>query len=216
MSIYDTLDRLGISLPPTTTPVAAFVPWIRSGPLLFLSGHIARRNGNPWPGQLGASLTTDEGKVAARAVAIDLMSTLHAATSDLHRIKRVIKVMVLVNSAPTFTEHHRVADGASDLFQEVFGGRHARSAFGVAQTLPSSSRARAQTGTAVTLKWLKPWSPWLRNNPDSWASKAFAAATGLESPCRTGQATRQSETGSCTASTRSPSGAAGASGTRTL
>jgi enamine deaminase RidA (YjgF/YER057c/UK114 family) len=135
LSVYEKLDALHITLPDPTPPVAAFVPFLRSGNLLFLSGHIAKTNGKPWVGQLGANLTTAQGKEAARAVAIDLMGTLHAAAGDLNQIKRIVKLMVLVNSTPAFTEQHLVANGASELFAEVFGdsGRHVRSAFGVAQ-----------------------------------------------------------------------------------
>jgi enamine deaminase RidA (YjgF/YER057c/UK114 family) len=135
MSVYDTLKSLGISLPPITPPVAAFVPWVRSGNLLFISGHIAKKNGTPWTGQLGVSLTTENAKQAARSVAIDLMGTLHAASGDLEQVRKIVKLMVLVNSGPSFVEQHLVANGASELFQEVFGehGTHTRSAFGVAQ-----------------------------------------------------------------------------------
>jgi enamine deaminase RidA (YjgF/YER057c/UK114 family) len=135
MAIYETLESLGISLPPVTAPVAAFMPWVRSGDLLYISGHIAKKDGTPWRGQLGVSLTTEEGKQAARAVAIDLMGTLHAASGDLGRVRQIVKLMVLVNSSPNFVEQHLVANGASELFQQVFGehGAHARSAFGVAQ-----------------------------------------------------------------------------------
>ena len=135
MSVYEKLDALNITLPELTPPVAAFVPFLRTGNLLFLSGQIAKNNGKPWVGQLGANLTTEQGKNAARGVAIDLMGTLHAALGDLNKIKRIVKLMVLVNSAPTFTEQHLVANGASELFGEVFGdkGKHVRSAFGVAQ-----------------------------------------------------------------------------------
>lgn len=135
MSIYDKLKDLGIALPPVATPAAAYVPFVRTGNLVFLSGHIARKDGKAWVGQLGKDLGTEEGKAAARAVAIDLMGTLHAAVGDLNQVKRIVKVMSLVNSAPTFTEQHLVTNGASELLGEVFGaaGAHARSAFGVAQ-----------------------------------------------------------------------------------
>ena len=135
MSVYEKLSALGITLPQPTAAVAAFVPTVRSGDLLFVSGHIAKRDGRPWVGQLGNSLTTAEGQRAAHAVAIDLLGTLHAATGDLNQVRRIVKLMVLVNSSPAFTEQHLVANGASELFQEVFGapGAHARSAFGVAQ-----------------------------------------------------------------------------------
>src|SRR6266849_5115457 len=135
MSVYDRLKALNISLPVVEPPVAAFVPVVRSGNLLFVSGHIAKKEGKPWAGKLGENLFTTQGKEAARGIAIELLATLHAALGDLDKITRIVKLLVLVNSAPTFTEQHLVANGASELFVEVFGekGRHARSAFGVAQ-----------------------------------------------------------------------------------
>jgi enamine deaminase RidA (YjgF/YER057c/UK114 family) len=135
MSVYDKLNELKLSLPQPAAPAAAYVPFVRSGNLAFISGHIAKKDGKPWRGQLGLDMTTEQGKEAARSVAIDLMGTLHAAFGDLNRISRIVKLMVLVNSAPTFTEQHLVANGASELLGEVFGtpGTHARSAFGAAQ-----------------------------------------------------------------------------------
>ncbi len=135
MNIYDQLTHLGITLPPLATPAAAYVPFVQTGSLVFLSGHIAKRNGSPWVGKLGVDMTTAEGQAAARAVAIDLLGTLHAAVGDLNRVQRIVKLMALVNSSPQFTEHHLVTNGASDLVVQVFGerGAHARSAFGVAQ-----------------------------------------------------------------------------------
>jgi enamine deaminase RidA (YjgF/YER057c/UK114 family) len=140
-AIQDRLQELGITLVAPTPPAAAFVLYAQLDRALFLSGHIARRDGKPWVGRLGETMTTAEGKEAARAVAIDLLATLQAATGDdLSRIRRITKLLVLVNSAPTFTEQHLVANGASELLQQVFGesGKHARSAFGVAQ-LPFGS-----------------------------------------------------------------------------
>ena len=136
MSVYDKLSQLGISLPPIAMPAAAYVPFVQTGNLVFVSGHIARKDGKPWVGQFGKDIETEEGKKAARAIAIELLGTLHVATGDLNKIKRLVKVMSLVNSASTFTEQHLVTNGASELFAEVFGaekGAHARSAFGVAQ-----------------------------------------------------------------------------------
>ena len=135
MNIYDTLHQLQISLPPIATPAAAYVPYVQTGSLVFLSGHIAKKDGKAWVGQLGRDMTTAEGQQAARAVAIDLLGTLHAAVGDLHRVQRIVKVMSLVNSSPDFTEHHLVTNGCSELIGQVFGtrGAHARSAFGVAQ-----------------------------------------------------------------------------------
>lgn len=135
MNVYDKLKSLDITLPPVSTPAAAYVPFVQTGKLVFLSGHIAKKDGKPWVGKLGKDVFTEEGKRAARAVAIDLLGTLHAAVGDLNRVKRVVKLMSLVNSTPDFTEQHLVTNGASQLIAEVFGeqGAHARSAFGVAQ-----------------------------------------------------------------------------------
>jgi enamine deaminase RidA (YjgF/YER057c/UK114 family) len=136
MSIDEKLLALGISLPSVATPAAAYVMFAQSGNQVFLSGHIAKKDGKPWVGQLGRDLGTEEGKEAARAVAIDLLATLKAACGgDLGRVRSIVKVMSLVNSTPDYTEQHLVTNGASELLVEVFGdaGRHARSAFGVAQ-----------------------------------------------------------------------------------
>ena len=136
MSIQARLDALGIHLPPLAVPAAAYVPFVRSGNLVFISGHIARKDGKPWVGQLGLTMATDEGKAAARAIAIDLLGTLQAASGGLDKVARIVKVLSLVNSTPPFTEHHLVTNGCSELLVEVFGaevGSHARSAFGVAQ-----------------------------------------------------------------------------------
>ena len=137
MNVYDKLTELNITLPPVSVPAAAYVPFVQTGNLVFLSGHIARKDGKPWAAQFGKNITTDEGKLAARAVAIDLMGTLQAACGgDLNRVKRIVKVMSLVNSTGDYTEQHLVTNGASELLGEVFGpekGAHARSAFGVAQ-----------------------------------------------------------------------------------
>ncbi|GHC80617.1 hypothetical protein GCM10007320_22420 [Pseudorhodoferax aquiterrae] len=135
MSIHDKLKALNISLPPVATPAAAYLPFVQTGKLVFLSGHIAKKDGKVWVGQLGKNLSTEEGKAAARAVAIDLLGTLQAATGDLAKVQRIVKLMSLVNSTPDFTEQHLVTNGASELLAELFGpaGAHARSAFGVAQ-----------------------------------------------------------------------------------
>jgi len=135
MSVYERLKAMNISLPTVAPPAAAFVPAVRTGNLLFVSGHIAKKDGKPWAGKLGENLSTAEGKEAARGIAIELLATLHAALGDLNKISRIVKLLVLVNSAPGFTEQHLVANGASEFLIEVFGerGPHARSAFGVAQ-----------------------------------------------------------------------------------
>jgi enamine deaminase RidA (YjgF/YER057c/UK114 family) len=135
MNVYDKLTALGITLPPVSTPAAAYVPFVRTGNLVFLSGHIAKKDGKAWVGKLGMDIFTEEGKRAARAVAVDLLGTLHVAVGDLNKVKRIVKLMSLVNSTPDFNEQHLVTNGASQLIAEVFGdkGAHARSAFGVAQ-----------------------------------------------------------------------------------
>jgi enamine deaminase RidA (YjgF/YER057c/UK114 family) len=136
MTIQDRLQTLGITLPPVAVPAAAYVPFVQSGQLVFISGHIAKRDGKPWVGQLGTTMTTVEAVAAARAVAIDLLGSLQAAVGDLNRVKRIVKVLSLVNSSASFTEHHLVTNGCSELLVAVMGtqvGAHARSAFGVAQ-----------------------------------------------------------------------------------
>ncbi|AEI81558.1 endoribonuclease L-PSP (plasmid) [Cupriavidus necator N-1] len=132
---YEKLAAMGIELDPILVPGAAFEMAVQSGNLVFVSGHIARRSGASWQGKLGAGIGTEEGKAAARAAAVDLVATLHEFLGDLCRVKRIVKVMSLVNSSTDYTEQHVVTNGASELLREVFGevGRHARSAFGVAQ-----------------------------------------------------------------------------------
>lgn len=139
MSALARLKQLGITLPPVSTPAAAYVPFVQTGNLIFISGNIARKDGKAWVGQLGLTMETDEGKEAARSIAIALMGTLQAACQasgkTLDDVKRIVKVLSLVNSTPTYTEQHLVTNGCSELLAEVFGdaGQHARSAFGVAQ-----------------------------------------------------------------------------------
>ena len=136
MSYYEKLNALNITLPAVATPAAAYVMYAQTGNTVFLSGHIAKKDGAVWSGQLGKNMETAEGKQAARAVAIDLIATLQAACGgDLNRVKRIVKLMSLVNSSGEYTEHHLVTNGASELIGEIFGenGKHARSAFGVAQ-----------------------------------------------------------------------------------
>jgi enamine deaminase RidA (YjgF/YER057c/UK114 family) len=134
-NVYDKLKELGIELPTAGAPAAAYVMSAQSGNTVYLSGHIAKKDGKVWAGKLGDTLTTEDGKVAARSIAIDLLATLHAHVGDLNRVKRIVKLMSLVNSTLDFTEQHLVTNGASELVADVFGerGKHARSAFGVAQ-----------------------------------------------------------------------------------
>lgn len=134
MNAHDKLKALNITLPAVAAPAAAYLPFVQTGNLVFLSGHLAKKDGKVIVGQLGKNMTTEEGKAAAHAVAIDLMGTLEAAVG-LGKVKRIVKLMSLVNSTSDFTEQHLVTNGASELFGEIFGdaGKHARSAFGVAQ-----------------------------------------------------------------------------------
>ncbi|MEW9585541.1 RidA family protein [Paraburkholderia sp. DGU8] len=134
-NVYDKLKELGIELPVAGAPAAAYVMSAQSGNTVYLSGHIAKKDGKVWAGKLGATLGTQEGKAAARSIAIDLLATLHAHVGDLNRVTRIVKLMSLVNSTLEFTEQHLVTNGASELIADVFGerGKHARSAFGVAQ-----------------------------------------------------------------------------------
>jgi enamine deaminase RidA (YjgF/YER057c/UK114 family) len=138
--VYTQLQALHISLPPVAVPAAAYVPFVQTGSLVFLSGHIAKQDGKAWVGQVGRDMTTAQAATAARAVAVDLLGTLHAACqaagTDLNGVKRIVKVMSLVNSTADYTEQHLVTNGCSELLGQVFApgvGAHARSAFGVAQ-----------------------------------------------------------------------------------
>jgi enamine deaminase RidA (YjgF/YER057c/UK114 family) len=139
-TVYERLKALQITLPDVPVPVvagydAAFVPFVRTGNLVYLSGRLAKKEGKPWSGKVGEQITTLEGKQAARGIAIELLATLQSALGDLDKIQRIVKLLVVVNSTPNFTEPHLVANGASELFLEIFGerGAHARSSFGVAQ-----------------------------------------------------------------------------------
>jgi len=134
-NISERLKALGVDLPPPGPPAAAYVMAATSGNMVFLSGHIAKKDGKPWAGKLGKDMNTDTGKAAARAIAIDLIATLQCHLGSLDKVKRIVKVMGLVNSTSEFTDQHLVINGCSELLFEVFGdaGKHARSAFGVAQ-----------------------------------------------------------------------------------
>ena len=139
-TVYERLKALQITLPDVPPPVvdgyvAAFVPFARTGNLVYLAGRLAKKDGKPWPGKVGERITTLEGKQAARGIAIELLATLHDALGDLEKIKRIVKMVVMVNSTPNFTESHVVANGASDFFLEILGerGAHARTSHGGAE-----------------------------------------------------------------------------------
>jgi enamine deaminase RidA (YjgF/YER057c/UK114 family) len=136
MAIHQRLKERNIQLPDVSVPAAAYVPYVQTGNLLFISGHIAKKDGKPWVGQLGTNMDTDIGRQAAESIAVDLLGTLQAACAgDLNRIRRIVKVVSLVNSSSSYTEHHLVTNGCSELLVYILGeaGEHARSAFGVAQ-----------------------------------------------------------------------------------
>jgi enamine deaminase RidA (YjgF/YER057c/UK114 family) len=136
MAIHQRLKERNIPLPDVSAPAAAYVPYVQTGQLLFVSGHIAKKDGKAWVGQLGTNMDTETGRQAAEAIAIDLLGTLQAACGgDLNRIKRIVKVVSLVNSNGAFTESHLVTNGCSELLMHILGeaGAHARSAYCVAQ-----------------------------------------------------------------------------------
>lgn len=125
---------LALDLPTLNVPVGSYSMVVRTGNLLYLSGHGAFEDGRPMhTGRLGETMTTEQGVRAAEAVMLNLLATVQAELGDLSRLARVIKVVVFVNSTPDFTEQHLVANGATDLLASVFGaaGRCARSAVGV-------------------------------------------------------------------------------------
>ena len=135
------LEQMGITLPEPQAPVANYVPAVRTGDLLFLAGSGPARgaDGKVTLGKLGRELSVEQGYESARLVGLNLIVRLKAELGDLGRVKRVVKLLCMVNSAPDFTEQPAVANGCSDLLVEVFGerGRHARSAVGMS-SLPSN------------------------------------------------------------------------------
>lgn len=141
MRIEQKLAELGVTLPATTPPVANYVRTVQIGNLLFVSGHTALRDGQPvHPGKLGRDVTIEQGYEAARQIAIMMLSAVRDAIGDLDQVRRIVKLLGMVNSADDFTEQPKVINGASDFLVEVFGeqGRHARSAVGMGQ-LPGNA-----------------------------------------------------------------------------
>jgi len=128
------LKEIGLELPPAVRPVANYVSAVRTGNLVFLSGHgPVREDGTMSTGKVGADLTLDEGYEAARRVALVLLASLKAEIGDLDKVRRVVKLLGMVNCRPDFVDQPKVINGASDLLVQVFGdkGRHARSAVGM-------------------------------------------------------------------------------------
>ena len=133
MQVEARLKEMGVKLPPAVTPVANYVPSVRTGNLVFLSGHGPfNEDGSLITGKVGSELTTEQGYEAARRVAIGLLGSLKAEIGDLEKVKRVVKLLGLVNCTPNFADQPKVINGASDFLVEVLGakGKHARSAVG--------------------------------------------------------------------------------------
>jgi enamine deaminase RidA (YjgF/YER057c/UK114 family) len=133
MGVEEKLAELGLELSPSPAPVGNYVPAVRTGNLVFLSGHGPVGKDKVITGKLGKDLTVEQGYEAAKLVALGLLGSLKSLIGDLDRVARVVKVLGMVNCEPMFTEHPGVIDGASDLLVAVFGdkGRHARSAVGM-------------------------------------------------------------------------------------
>ena len=133
MSIQSRLAELGIELPAAAAPVAAYVPVVIAGGLAHVSGQLPFIDGRLVTGRLGEDVSLEQGIAAARACGLMILAQLEAALGSLDRIERIVKLGAFVNSAGSFTDQPKVANGASELMAEVFGdaGKHARSAVGV-------------------------------------------------------------------------------------
>jgi enamine deaminase RidA (YjgF/YER057c/UK114 family) len=131
--IASRLAELGIALPEAAAPVAAYVPTVLAGNLLHISGQVSFSEGALMTGRMGEDRDLEYGQRAARACGLMLLAQMKKALGDLDRVERIVKLGVFVNSAPQFTDQPKVANGASELMEQVFGeaGRHARSAVGV-------------------------------------------------------------------------------------
>lgn len=146
MSIDQKLADLGIVLPSPKAPVANYVPVVRTGNLLFVSGQVSVDSaGTVTTGKLGAGMSIEDGRAAARLCAINVLAQVKAATGDLNQVARIVKLVGFVNSSLDFTDQPAVINGSSDLLVEVFGdkGRHARSAVGVA-SLPFNAAVEVE------------------------------------------------------------------------
>jgi enamine deaminase RidA (YjgF/YER057c/UK114 family) len=151
MGATQRLEELGITLPTPPPPAAAYVPFVRTGNLVFTAGQVAAGpDGLLAEGIVGAAIDMDTAVACARQCAINVMAQLKAAVGDLDAIEQIVKLTVFVASAPDFTQQHLVANGASELIGQVFGdaGRHARSAVG-APSLPTNSPVEVEAIVAV-------------------------------------------------------------------
>lgn len=140
-AVEDKLRQMGLTLPESPAPVANYVPAVRTGDLLYLSGlgPAPRPDGTSFKGKLGRDLSVEEGYEAARLVGLNILARIKGELGDLDRVKRIVKVLCMVNAAPDFTQPPAVANGCSDLLVELYGdrGRHARSAVGM-NSLPNN------------------------------------------------------------------------------
>jgi enamine deaminase RidA (YjgF/YER057c/UK114 family) len=133
-SIEKKLGELGIVLPPVVPPVANYVPFVRSGKLVFTAGQLPMKDGKLMhAGLSGQDVTIEQANACARQCAINILAIAQAATGDLSKVKRIVKLTGFVACNASFHDHPKILNGASDLFVEVFGeaGKHARSAIGV-------------------------------------------------------------------------------------
>ena len=151
-SPYDRLAQLGIVLPPAPLPVASFVPAVREGNLLFLSGQgPLERDGREHHGKVGREISVEAAYLHARATAINLLAVMHESLGSLDKVRRIVKILGMVNAAPDFAQHPRIINGCSDLMIGVFGeaiGSHARSAVGMA-SLPGQITVEIEAVVAV-------------------------------------------------------------------
>lgn len=152
MSIENRLAELGIVLPAAAAPVAAYVPVVVTGNLAHVSGQLPFVDGQLVTGRLGEDVSLERGAAAARACGLMILAQLQAALGSLDRVERIVKLGAFVNSAATFTDQPKVANGASELMAEVFGdaGKHARSAVGV-PVLPLGAAVEVDAIVALKL-----------------------------------------------------------------
>jgi enamine deaminase RidA (YjgF/YER057c/UK114 family) len=151
MSPYERLTALGLTLPPAPSPVATYVPFVREGDMIYLSGQGPRQaDGTLRTGKVGAEIGIEQAYDDARLTGLNLLSVLHEAVGDLSKVRRVVKLLGMVNAVPEFRSHPSVINGCSDLLVEVFGdkGRHARSAVGLG-SLPDNITVEIEAIVAV-------------------------------------------------------------------
>jgi len=151
MTPYDRLAQLGLTLPPPPKPVATYVPFVIEGNMLYLSGQgPLEADGRIHTGRVGADVTVEEAYAHARATGLNMLAILHDALGDLGRVRRVVKILGMVNAVPTFGDHPKVINGCSDLMVAVFGeaGRHARSAVGLG-SLPNNITVEIEAIVAI-------------------------------------------------------------------